>query len=39
MGDLPFNVYFDFETTTGDSVLHYPKMFGLSYCQIYNISS
>ena len=35
MGYLPFNVYFDFETTTGDSVLHYPKMFGISSCQIY----
>ena len=35
MGDLPFTGYFDFERTTGDSILHDPKMFGISYCQIY----
>ena len=35
MGDLPFTVYFDFETTTGDSILHDPKIFVISYCQIY----
>ena len=35
MGDLPFTAYFDFETTTGDSVLNDPKMFVISYCQIY----
>ena len=34
MGDLPFTVYFNFETTTGDSILHDPKMFVISYCQI-----
>ena len=36
MGYLPFTVYFDFETTTGDSILHDPKMFVISYCQIYS---
>ena len=36
MGDLPFTVYFDFERTTGDSILHGPKMFVISYCQIYS---
>ena len=34
IGDLPFVVYFDFETTTGDSILHDSKMFVISYCQI-----
>ena len=36
MGDLPFTVYFDFEATTGDSILHDSKMFVISYCQIYS---
>ena len=36
MGDLPFTVYFDFETTTSDSILHDPKIFVISYCQIYS---
>ena len=35
MGDLPFRVNFDFETT-GDSILHDPKMFVTNYCQIYS---
>ena len=35
MGDLPFTVYFDFETTTSDNILHNSKMFVISYCQIY----
>ena len=35
MGDLLFAVYFDFETTTGDRVLHNSKMFVIRYCQIY----
>ena len=35
MGDLPFTVYFDFETTTGDSVLFDKKMYVISYCQVY----
>ena len=34
-GDLPFTVYFDFETVTGDSVFFDPKMYIVSYCQIY----
>ena len=34
MGDLPFTVYFDSETATGDSVVNDPKMFVISYCQI-----
>ena len=36
MGDLPFTVYFDFETTIGDRILHDPKIFVISYCQIYS---
>ena len=36
LGDIPFAVYFDFETTTGDSVFFVPKMFVVSYCQIYS---
>ena len=36
LGDFPFAVYYDFETTTGDSVFFYPKMFVGSYCQIYS---
>ena len=35
MGDLPFTVYFDFETTTGDSVTDDKKMYIISYCQIF----
>ena len=35
MGDLSFTVYFDFETTTGDSVLLDKIMYVLSYCQVY----
>ena len=34
MGDFPFVVFFDFETTTGDSILHDSKMFVINYCQI-----
>ena len=34
MGDLPFTVYFDFETKTGDSALQDLKIFVISYCQI-----
>ena len=36
LGDVPFTVYFDFETTTGDTVFFYSKMFVVSYCQIYS---
>ena len=35
MGYLPFIFYFDFETTTGDSVTDDKKMYVISYCQIY----
>ena len=35
MGDLPFTVYFGFESTTGDSVLHDKKMYVMSYCQVF----
>lgn len=34
--DFPVTVYFDFETTTGDVVFFDPKMFAMSYCQIYS---
>ena len=37
LGDLPFTVYFDFETTTGGkSVFFDPSMYVTSYCQIYS---
>ena len=36
LGDAPFTVYFDFVTTTGDSVFFEPKMFVVSYCQTYS---
>ena len=36
MGDVPFMVYFNFETTTGSSVFLDPKMYVISYCQIYS---
>ena len=35
LGDMPFTVYFDFETTTGNSAFSEPKMYVISYCQIY----
>ena len=35
MGDLPFTICFDFETTTGDSVLLDKKVYVISYCQVY----
>ena len=35
LGNLPFTVYFDFETTTGDAVIFDPKMYVISYCQIH----
>ena len=34
MGDLPFTVYFDLETTTGNSAIDDKKMF-VSYCQVF----
>ena len=36
LGDVPFTVYFDFETITGGTVLFDPKMFVGSYCQVYS---
>ena len=36
LGDIPFTIYFDFETTTGDSVFFDPKIFVKSHCQIYS---
>ena len=32
IGDLPFAIYYDFETTTGSGVFHDAKMFVISYC-------
>ena len=34
MGDVPFTIYFDFETTTGNAVFFDSKMFVVSYCMI-----
>ena len=37
LGDLPFTVYFDFETTTGgNSAVFNLTMYVMSYCQIYS---
>ena len=36
LGDVPFTVSFDFETATTDSVFFDPKMFVISYYQIYS---
>lgn len=36
LGDVPFTVYFDFETTKCDFVFSNPKTFIVSYCQIYS---
>ena len=36
LGDLPFTVYFDFETTTGNSPFFNSTMYVRSYCQIYS---
>ena len=36
LGYVPFTVYFDFETTTDDTVFFNSKMFVVSYCQIYS---
>ena len=35
MGDLPFTVYFDLGTITRNDIMNDPKMFVISYCQIY----
>ena len=34
LGDIPFTVYFDFETTTSNSAFSDPKMYVIRYCQI-----
>ena len=36
LGDVPFPLYFDFELSTGDTAFFEPKMFVVSYCQIYS---
>ena len=36
LGNVPFTVYFDFETTTGDAVTFNTKLYVISYCQIYS---
>ena len=36
MGDVPFTFYFHFETTTGNDIFKDPKMFVISYCQIFS---
>ena len=36
LGYVPFTVYFDFETTTDNTVFFNSKMFVVSYCQIYS---
>ena len=38
MRDFPFMVYFDFETTTSDSVINDKKMYVISYCQVYALN-
>ena len=34
LGDLPFSIYYDFETTTGNTVLFDAKMCIVSYCMV-----
>ena len=36
MGDLPFSIYFDFKTTTGNAVFFDSKMYVMSYCMIFS---
>ena len=38
IGDLPFAVYFDFETTTEDAVFFDSKIFIISYCMIFSFN-
>ena len=38
IGDLPFSVYFDFETTTGNAVFLHSKMFVISFCVIFTFN-
>ena len=33
-GDVPFSIYYDFETTTGSAVFFYEKIFVVSSCMI-----
>lgn len=35
MGQLPFVVYFDYKTRTGDNAFNDKRMHVISYCQIY----
>ena len=37
--DVPFTVFVDFKTTAGNIVFLDPKMFVVSYCQIYSFHS
>ena len=34
IGDLPFSVYYDFETTTGSAIYTDAKMYVVSYCMM-----
>ena len=34
IGDLPFAIYFDFETTTGSAIFFDAKMYVVSYCVV-----
>ena len=34
LGDVPFSVYYDFETTTGSVVFFDAKMYVVSYCMV-----
>ena len=34
IGDLPFAIYYDFETTTGSGLFHDAKMYIVSYCMV-----
>ena len=38
IGDLPFSVYFDFETTTGNAVFFDSKLFVISYCMVFTVN-
>ena len=34
IGDVPFSIYYDFETTTGSAIYTDAKMYVVSYCMI-----
>ena len=34
LGDIPFSIYYDFETATGSAVFFCAKMYVISYCMI-----